>query len=80
MACQLTLVCTPAGFGKTTLLADWATSTNRAVAWLSLDPDDNDPVRLWSYVVAALDRACEGLGEQLLPYSPRPHRHRARAW
>jgi LuxR family maltose regulon positive regulatory protein len=72
MARQLTLVSTPAGFGKTTLLADWATSTNRAVAWLSLDPDDNDPVRLWSYMVAALDRACEGLSEQLLPLLTAP--------
>jgi LuxR family maltose regulon positive regulatory protein len=66
MARQLTLVCTPAGFGKTTLLADWATSVRSPVAWLSLDPDDDDPARFWRYVVAALDRACEGLGEQLL--------------
>ena len=57
MACDLVLVCTPAGFGKTTLLADWARSAKRPVAWLSLDPDDNDPVRFWRYVVAALDRA-----------------------
>jgi ATP/maltotriose-dependent transcriptional regulator MalT len=63
---QLTLVCTPAGFGKTTLLADWATSKGSPVAWLSLDSDDNDPARFWRYVVAALDRACGGLGEQLL--------------
>jgi LuxR family transcriptional regulator, maltose regulon positive regulatory protein len=38
MGGALVLVCAPAGFGKTTLLADWATSTSRAVAWLSLDP------------------------------------------
>jgi LuxR family transcriptional regulator, maltose regulon positive regulatory protein len=61
------LVCTPAGYGKTTLLADSATGSNWPVAWSSLDPDDNDPVRLWRYVGAALDRAREGLGEQLLP-------------
>src|SRR5688572_22856231 len=60
MARKLILVCTPAGFGKTTLLADWATSTNWAVAWLSLDPDDNDPARFRRYVVAALDHAREG--------------------
>jgi LuxR family maltose regulon positive regulatory protein len=63
----LILVCTPAGFGKTTLLADWATSTAMPVAWLSLDPDDNDAGRFWRYVVAALDRVVEGLGEHLLP-------------
>jgi LuxR family transcriptional regulator, maltose regulon positive regulatory protein len=67
MGRPLVLVCTPAGFGKTTLLADWATSTAMPVAWLSLDPNDNDPGRFWRYVVAALDRVVEGLGEHLLP-------------
>jgi LuxR family maltose regulon positive regulatory protein len=67
MARELLLVCTPAGFGKTTLVADWAASASRPVAWLSLDPEDNDPARFWRYVVAALDRACEGLAEQVLP-------------
>ena len=64
---QLTLVCAPAGFGKTALVADWARRSQRPVAWLSLDEADNDPARFWRYVVAALDRAREGLGEQLLP-------------
>jgi LuxR family transcriptional regulator, maltose regulon positive regulatory protein len=72
MARQLTLVCTPAGFGKTTLLADWAATTSWPVAWLSLDPDDNDPARFWRYVVAALDRPSKGLGEQLLPLLTMP--------
>jgi LuxR family transcriptional regulator, maltose regulon positive regulatory protein len=72
MARKLILLCAPAGFGKTTLLADWAASANWAVAWLSLDPDDNDPARFWRYVVAALDRAREGLGEQLLPLLTAP--------
>jgi LuxR family transcriptional regulator, maltose regulon positive regulatory protein len=67
MAQELILVCAPAGFGKTTLLADWATTAKCPVGWLSLDPQDNDPVRFWRYVVAALDRACEGLAERLLP-------------
>src|ERR671919_1238481 len=53
---ELTLVCTPAGFGKTTLLADWAHSTALRVAWLSLDPLDNDPSRFWRHVLAAIDR------------------------
>jgi LuxR family maltose regulon positive regulatory protein len=67
MARELLLVCTPAGFGKTTLVADWAASASWPVAWLSLDPEDNDPARFWRYVVAALDRVCEGLAEQVLP-------------
>jgi LuxR family transcriptional regulator, maltose regulon positive regulatory protein len=67
MAQRLIMVCTPAGFGKTSLLADWAASTEWPVAWLSLDPHDNDPVRFWRYVVGALDRTCGGIAEHVLP-------------
>jgi LuxR family maltose regulon positive regulatory protein len=45
----------PAGYGKSTLLGQWAASTDRAVSWLSLDPSDNDPAVLLSYLVAILD-------------------------
>ena len=45
-----------AGYGKTTLLAQWAAAERRPVAWLSLDDLDNDPVVLLSYLAAALDR------------------------
>jgi LuxR family transcriptional regulator, maltose regulon positive regulatory protein len=66
--CKLTLVSAPAGFGKTTLLADWLTQVtgNRgqgtvsdssepvpSVAWVALDVGDNDPLRFWRYVLAA---------------------------
>ena len=57
-------MCTPAGFGKTTLLADWARGTPRPVAWVSLDEGDNDPTRFWRHVAAALDRVRPGLGER----------------
>lgn len=67
MGLQVILVCTPAGFGKTTLLADWAGKARWPVGWLSLDPEDNDPVRFWRYVIAALDRACGNIRERLLP-------------
>ena len=60
-------MCAPAGFGKTALLADWARSGDRPVAWLSLDAADNDPVRFWRHVVAALDRARPGIGERVGP-------------
>ncbi len=63
----LVLVCAPAGFGKTALLADWLRSGDRPVAWLSLDTGDNDPARFWRHVVAALDRAQPGIGEQVAP-------------
>ena len=49
-------VVAPAGYGKTTLLAQWAARKGDRVAWVSVDPRDNDPVVLLSYVAAALDR------------------------
>jgi LuxR family maltose regulon positive regulatory protein len=64
-ACGLTLVCAPAGFGKSTLLADWARRSETPVAWLSLDTGDNDPIRFWRYVAAALDRVQAGIGQQV---------------
>jgi ATP/maltotriose-dependent transcriptional regulator MalT len=64
---RVVLVCTPAGFGKTSLLADWARRDRRPVAWLSLDEADNDPVRFWRHVVAALDRARPGVAERVAP-------------
>src|SRR5262245_15224064 len=52
----LTLVSAPAGFGKTTLVSQWIAGTTQAVAWLSLDDDDNDSMRFLSYLIAALQR------------------------
>jgi hypothetical protein len=55
----VTLVAAPAGSGKTLLLTSWmsAGSPPGQVAWLSLDQGDNDPVRFWTYVLAALGRS-----------------------
>src|SRR5215467_11588586 len=64
---RLILVCAPAGFGKTALLADWARRGSRPVAWLSLDAGDNDPARFWRHAVAALDRVQPGIGERAGP-------------
>jgi LuxR family maltose regulon positive regulatory protein len=41
MEWDLVLLCTPAGFGKTSLMADWARHSQRSVSWLSLDASDN---------------------------------------
>jgi LuxR family transcriptional regulator, maltose regulon positive regulatory protein len=54
MECALTLVSAPAGFGKTTLLTQWLAEGRMPVAWLSLEPDDNDPVRFLTSLFAAL--------------------------
>ena len=50
----LTLVSAPAGSGKTTLLAEWAAQSALPLAWISLEPADNDPARFLSYLMAAL--------------------------
>ena len=57
----------PPGFGKTTLLGDWARRSRRQAVWLSLDASDNDPARFWRYVAEALDRARPGLRNQVGP-------------
>ena len=63
----LVLVCAPAGYGKTVLLADWARSGGHPAAWLSLDTGDNDPARFWRHAVAALDRARPGIAGRVGP-------------
>jgi len=52
----LTVICAPAGFGKTTLLAHWAATDRepRPFAWLSLEPRDAEGGRFWTYLVAAV--------------------------
>lgn len=51
---KLTLLVAPAGFGKTTLLSQWiAASAAPAVAWVTLDAGDNDPLRFWRYIISA---------------------------
>jgi len=61
----LTVVSAPAGFGKTTLLTEWLgglSGRNTAVAWVSLDERDNDPVQFWTYVVTAIRAAVPMVG------------------
>ncbi len=64
---RLFLVAAPAGYGKTTLVADWLGKTGLPCAWLSLDEADNDPLRFFTYVVAALQKA---LGSELAQPPP----------
>ncbi|NEQ54258.1 MAG: helix-turn-helix transcriptional regulator [Leptolyngbya sp. SIO3F4] len=64
---KLTLVSAPAGFGKTTLLAEWveAIPANK-VAWVSLDQSDNDPAVFWSYLITALQKVQPHLSDRSL--------------
>lgn len=52
---KLTLICAPAGFGKTTLVTTWLEQLDRPFAWLSLDENDNDFGLFASYLLAALE-------------------------
>jgi len=75
---KLTLISAPAGFGKTTLLAEWlagSPSNGRSTAWLSLDSGDNQPGSYWTYLIAALQTVAPGTGANALsaldePQSP----------
>ncbi len=71
---SLTLVSAPAGFGKTTLLAQWRASTHTPVAWLSLEPNDNEPTRFLTYLIAALQTLDPHFGTSALAQlrSPQP--------
>lgn len=74
-ACALILVCAPAGYGKTSLLADWATACSAKglkIAWLSLEPPDNDPVRFFTYLAGALEPAAPGVSALLEDYLAAP--------
>jgi LuxR family maltose regulon positive regulatory protein len=61
LAAALILVAAPPGFGKSTLVAEWARRGGRPVAWLSLDAADNDPARFARYLVAAIEAAQPGI-------------------
>ena len=72
---KLTLVSAPAGFGKTTLIASWLHSLSdratdqhgiRKIAWLTLEQDDNNPVRFFTYFIAALQSIDPAVGAAAL--------------
>jgi LuxR family maltose regulon positive regulatory protein len=61
---RLTLVSAPAGFGKSSLVASSLSESDRHAAWLSLDEGDNDPVRFWTYVIAAVQAVGQDVGDE----------------
>jgi LuxR family maltose regulon positive regulatory protein len=63
----LTLICAPAGFGKTTLASDWISrmQPTRSIAWISLDDRDNDPAQFLGYLIAALQQVDPRFGQTL---------------
>ncbi len=63
---KLTVICAPAGYGKTTALSQWAAGCNHPIAWFSLDPSDNDPTHFWTYFISALRSRVGGTGQASL--------------
>jgi LuxR family transcriptional regulator, maltose regulon positive regulatory protein len=66
LAGTLTLISAPAGFGKTTLLTQWIAETRLPVAWLALDPEDNQPARFLTYLIAAIQTLHPQIGATAL--------------
>ncbi|WP_028549066.1 LuxR C-terminal-related transcriptional regulator [Paenibacillus sp. UNC451MF] len=64
---RLTLLCAPAGFGKTTLLTQWVHAQAQACAWVTLDDLDNDNIRFWRYMIHALASAAPSQADRILP-------------
>ena len=69
---KLTLVSAPAGFGKTTLVSEWAAGCGRRTAWLSLDEADGDLTRFLTYLVAALRGLAAEIGDRGVGRAPVP--------
>ena len=68
----LVLVVAPSGFGKTSLLKQWATTTGAQVAWLSCDESDQDPARFWSRLTASLAARWPAMGSDAALILERP--------
>ena len=62
----LTLVVAPAGWGKSTLVADWLARDRAIAGWVSLDGGDNDPKRFWRYLLLAAGQAGSAAGAAAL--------------
>lgn len=62
---QIILVSAPAGFGKTTCVSAWVSVLDLPVAWLSLDALDDEPVRFFTYLIAALHQVERSLGQEI---------------
>lgn len=58
----IVIVSAPAGFGKTTLLSEWAETQKAPVAWVSLEKSEDSPAVFWSYVLTAIANVTGGCG------------------
>jgi LuxR family transcriptional regulator, maltose regulon positive regulatory protein len=63
---KFTLIAAPAGYGKTTVLSQWAHSSSSPIAWLSIDEEDNDVERFFRYLLTAWEAVQPGVMESQL--------------
>lgn len=71
---KLALVVASAGYGKTALVSEWISQTVMKAVWFSIDAADNDSVRFWDYVIAAIRSAYPNIGDKTLSllHEPQP--------
>ncbi len=71
---KLALIVASAGYGKTALVSEWIAQSSMKVVWFSIDVGDNDPVRFWDYIIAAIQTVYPDIGEQTLTllHEPQP--------
>lgn len=62
----LILISAPTGYGKSALVAQWRESTHRTITWLTLDDTDNEPLRFFVYLIAALQKVDPNIGTELM--------------
>ena len=67
-ASVLTVLDAGAGYGERTLVRSWCIERPEPVIWMTLDPADDDPVRLWMHLATAVDRLAHGLGARALTH------------
>lgn len=67
MDAKLTLVSAPVGYGKTTLLSEWARQSAHLTAWVSLDKQDSEWATFWSYCIHAVRERIPEFGQSVLP-------------
>lgn len=63
---RMTLVSAPAGFGKTSLILSWVKNGTQPIAWISLDPQDNNPARFFTYLATAISRTKPGISDYFI--------------
>ncbi|MFB9279462.1 LuxR C-terminal-related transcriptional regulator [Cohnella cellulosilytica] len=64
---KLILISASAGYGKTTALSEWARQSGVAVAWVSLDKQDDEWIAFWTYVTSSIQEQAPGFAQTVLP-------------